>query len=271
VSPKSSPTTAPPRAALDSSTARADHALFERYRDERDPVDREMLVERFLPLARKLAARYRNSHEPFDDVFQVACLGLVKAIDRFDGERRTAFSSFAVPTITGEIKRYFRDGTWMVHVPRDLQELALRVDRTRSDLTAALHREPTIAEICADVGASDEEVLEALEAAGAHTATSLEAPRSAQDEARDTLGDTISSEDTRLRRAEDRVLLSHLMRRITARERKILHLRFVADLTQAEIGERVGLSQMQVSRIIRQALARLQTTTEIHDRETVAV
>src|SRR3954454_21803258 len=124
-----------------------DRALFERYLDRRDPVDRELLVERFLPLARQLARRYQRPEEPFDDLFQVACLGLVKAIDRFDLGRDVAFSSYAVPTILGEIKRYFRDRTWSVRVPRDLQELALRVDRKVTELSTDLRRQPTVSEI----------------------------------------------------------------------------------------------------------------------------
>src|SRR3954466_14939690 len=140
------------------SRAQEDRALFERYLDRRDPVDREMLVERFLPLARQLARRYQRPDEPFDDLFQVACLGLVKAIDRFDLDREVAFSSYAVPTILGEIKRHFRDRTWSVRVPRDLQELALKVDRAVADLSLDLRRQPTVEEIAAKVSVEEEEV-----------------------------------------------------------------------------------------------------------------
>jgi RNA polymerase sigma-B factor len=234
--------------------AEQDRALFARYLDKRDPVDREMLVERFLPLARQLARRYQRPEEPFDDLFQVACLGLVKAIDRFDLEREVAFSSYAVPTILGEIKRYFRDRTWSVRVPRDLQELALKVDRAVSELSLDLHRQPTVEEISAKVGVDEEDVLEALEASGAYKATSLESPRGSEDEAGDTLGDTLGTEEHGFALAEDRATIEHLMRSITPREREVLHLRFAEDLTQAEIGERIGVSQMQVSRILRAAL-----------------
>src|SRR4051794_19066140 len=172
----------PTRSAERSSE---DRALFERYLNRRDPVDREMLVERFLPLARQLARRYQRPEEPFDDLFQVACLGLVKAIDRFDLEREVAFSSYAVPTILGEIKRYFRDRTWSVRVPRDLQELALKVDRAVSELSLDLHRQPTVEEIGAKVGADEEDVPEALEASGAYKATSLESPRGSEEESGD--------------------------------------------------------------------------------------
>jgi len=273
VSPQPSPVlkrSAPPRSQLNANRARKDRALFERYHDDDDPVDREMLVERFLPLARRLASRYRSSEEPFDDLFQVACLGLINAIDRFDLERGIAFSSYAVPTILGEIRRHFRDRTWAVRVPRDLVELSQRVDRAVSHLTVALHRRPTIAEISDKGGVGDEEVLEALEASGAYRAISLEAPRGGDGDDGDTLGDTISIDDARLQRAEQRALLAHLMRRVTPREREVLLLRFVGDLTQAEIGERIGLSQMQVSRIIPRALLRLQATPDTHDRQTTA-
>jgi RNA polymerase sigma-B factor len=246
--------------------AEQDRALFARYLDKRDPVDREMLVERFLPLARQLARRYQRPEEPFDDLFQVACLGLVKAIDRFDLEREVAFSSYAVPTILGEIKRYFRDRTWSVRVPRDLQELALRVDRAVSDLSLGLHRQPTVAEIAEKVGVEEEDVLEALEASGAYKATSLEAPRGSDDEGGDTLGDTLGTEERGFSLAEDRATIEHLMRSISAREREVLRLRFEEDLTQAEIGELIGVSQMQVSRIIRQSVARLRSYAAVRER-----
>jgi RNA polymerase sigma-B factor len=255
-----------PDPARPVSRAEEDRALFERYLDKRDPVDREMLVERFLPLARQLARRYQRPEEPFDDLFQVACLGLVKAIDRFDLERQVAFSSYAVPTILGEIKRYFRDKTWSVRVPRDLQELALKVDRAVADLSLNLHRAPTVGEIAEKVGAEEEDVLEALEASGAYKATSLEAPRgSGEEDGGDTLGDTMGSEELGFGLAEDRATLEHLMRSITPREREVLRLRFAEDLTQAEIGERIGVSQMQVSRIIRQSISRLRSYANARD------
>jgi RNA polymerase sigma-B factor len=246
-----------------------DRALFERYLDRRDPVDREMLVERFLPLARQLARRYQRPEEPFDDLFQVACLGLVKAIDRFDLSRDVAFSSYAVPTILGEIKRYFRDRTWSVRVPRDLQELALRVDRKVSELSTDLRRAPTVPEIAEAVGIEEEDVLEALEASGAYRATSLSTPRGNEDEAGETLGDTVGTAEEGFGLAENRATLEQLMRAVTPRERDVLRLRFEEDLTQAEIGERIGVSQMQVSRIIRQSIARLRTVAHsgIDDRQ----
>jgi RNA polymerase sigma-B factor len=248
-----------------TSRVAEDRALFARYLDKRDPVDRDTLVERFLPLARQLARRYQRPDEPFDDLFQVACLGLVNAIDRYDLDREVAFSSYAVPTILGEIKRYFRDRTWSVRVPRDLQDLALKVDRAVSDLDLELHRRPTVAEIAAKVGADEDDVLEALEASGAYKATSLQVPWGPEEDSGDTLGDSIGVEESGFAAAEDRATIERVMRVITPREREVLRLRFRHDLTQAEIGERIGVSQMQVSRIIRQAVWRLRSYAEVHE------
>lgn len=242
-----------------SGRTREDRALFERHRAG-DPVAKEALVDRFLPLARQLARRYQRADEPLDDLVQVASLGLLKAIDRFDAEREIAFSSYAVPTILGELKRHFRDRTWSVRVPRDLQELSLRVDRAVTTLSRDLHRAPSIGEIAVVVGATEEQVLEALEAAGAYRATSFDAPRAGGDEeAGDTMGDAVGRDDHGYGLAEDRATLDRLMQAIGPREREVLRLRFVEDLTQAEIGERIGVSQMQISRLIRQSLARLRS------------
>jgi RNA polymerase sigma-B factor len=240
-----------------------DRALFERYLDRRDPYDRELLVERFLPLARQLARRYERPEEPFDDLFQVACLGLVKAIDRFDLSRDVAFSSYAVPTILGEIKRYFRDRTWAVRVPRDLQELALRVDRKVTELSTDWHRAPTVAELALALALDEEDVLEALEASAAYRTTSLSLPRSNDDEAGETLGDTVGTAEEGFGLAEHRATLDRLLQAVSAREREVLRLRFEEDMTQAEIGALIGVSQMQVSRIIRQSLSRLRGIVEL--------
>jgi RNA polymerase sigma-B factor len=218
-----------------------------------------VLVERFLPLARQLARRYQRAEEPLDDLVQVASLGLLKAIDRFDTSRDVAFSSYAVPTILGELKRHFRDKTWAVRVPRDLQELALKVERAVGELSRDLHRPPSVSEIAQQVGAGEEQVLEALEAGGAYRATSLQTPRVADDEGGETLGDAVGGDDRGFGLAEDRATLDRLLRGIGPREREVLRLRFAEDMTQAEIGELIGVSQMQVSRIIRQSLARLRS------------
>ncbi|MBA3746159.1 MAG: SigB/SigF/SigG family RNA polymerase sigma factor [Solirubrobacterales bacterium] len=241
----------------------SERELFERVATDGDARAREALTQRYLPLARSIAMRYRRSNEPLEDLMQVASLALVRAIDRFDPNRDIAFSSFAVPTILGEIKRHFRDRTWSVRVPRDLKELALRVDRVVGELAEALHRQPSVAEIATAVGAQDEQVLEALQASQAHRALSFETPRSTGDgDDHTTLADSIGMDESGFDRAEKRATLDALLTTVTAREREVLRLRFDQDMTQAEIGAEVGISQMQVSRTIRQALDRLRLTAE---------
>ena len=262
------PSSAP---SADGDRARSDRRLFERFFDERDPVDRDAIIERFLPLARQLAARYQRPEEPFDDVFQVACFGLVKAVDRFDAARGVAFSSYAVPTIMGEIKRHFRDRTWAVRVPRDLQDLALRVDRVADSLTRELGRAPTVDEVAASIDAHPEDVLEAMQASSAYRATSLETPRAGgDDDPGDTLGDTVGVTDDGFLRAEQRAGRPARLPSLTPREREVVRLRFEEDLTQAAIGERIGVSQMQVSRVLRQALSRLRALARVEAERTDA-
>jgi RNA polymerase sigma-B factor len=241
--------------SIDEQRLREDRALFERFADERDPADREMLVERFLPLARSLAQRYVRPGEAFDDVFQVACVGLINAIDRYDASRGRAFSSFAVPTISGEIKRYYRDKSWAVHVPRDLQDRVLAVDGAARELESVLGHHPTVAELADRLGLEDEDVLDTLHAAHARRADSLDAPYGDDDAG--TLGDTIASHDDGFHRAEQRAALARLAAILSPRERRVVALRFRHDLTQQQIGELVGLSQMQISRVLRQAIAKL--------------
>jgi RNA polymerase sigma-B factor len=242
--------------------AQEDRRLLERYHHEEDPVAREALVERFLPLARQLARRYQRAGEPLDDLIQVASLGLLKAIERFDPARETAFSSFAVPTILGELKRHFRDKGWSVRVPRDLQELAVKVDRVGEDMGRELGRAPTPGEIAERVGATPEQVLEAREAAGAYRAVSLDRPRDEEDDEAAGIADSVGADDPGFSLAEDAATVQRLMRVLTEREREVLRLRFEEDLTQSEIGERVGVSQMHVSRLIRQSVARLREVAE---------
>jgi len=239
-----------------------DRELFTRY-GAGDAQAREQLVERFLPLARQLARRYQRAGEPLDDLMQVASMGLIKAIDRFDPSREIAFSSYAVPTILGEIKRHFRDRTWAVRVPRDLQELTLRVDKAVGELSENLRRQPSISEIGDAVGADEEHVLEALQAGGAYRAISFDAPRGneGQDEVA-TLSDTIGISEEGFDRAEERATLANLLTTVTPREREVLRMRFEEDMTQAEIGAVIGVSQMQVSRVIRQALLRLRAAAD---------
>jgi RNA polymerase sigma-B factor len=254
--------------------SRADGALeerrlFARYRQDGDRAAHEALVERFLPLARLLARRYERGGEPLDDLVQVASLGLLKAIDRFEPARANAFSSFAVPTILGELKRHFRDKGWSVRVPRDLQELAVRVDRVTDDLAPELGRAPTPDEIARQIGVDTEQVLEAREAAGAHRAVSLDRPPDHGDsDGLDHIAETIGSEDSGYGLADDAATVERLMSVLSDRDREVLRLRFAEDLTQSEIGARVALSQMQISRLIRQALARLREAAE-HGTSTV--
>src|SRR4051794_4878041 len=166
-----------------SIRAREDRELFSRYLRDGEPQARAELVERFLPLARQLARRYQRAEEPLDDLIQVASIGLIKAIDRFDPDRAVAFSSYAVPTILGELKRHFRDKTWSVRVPRDLQELALKVDKKLADMSRELHRSPSVTELAEALEVTEEQVLEALEASSAYRATSIDAPRGSEDDA----------------------------------------------------------------------------------------
>jgi RNA polymerase sigma-B factor len=230
--------------------------LLARYARTRDQGTRAALVARFLPLARQLARRYRRGGEPLEDLEQVASLGLLKAIDRFDPARPTAFSSFAVPTILGELKRHFRDHGWAVRVPRDLQELAVRMEREGDELARELGRSATPEEVARRVGITTEQVLEAREAAGAYRAVSLDQPHEEQGEG-EPYETAVGEEDPGYRLAEDAATAERLMDVLTDREREVLRLRFREDLTQSEIGRRVGVSQMHVSRLIRDALARL--------------
>jgi RNA polymerase sigma-B factor len=256
----SEPRAYPPDSDSRAERARADRRLLERARDG-DQAAREALVERFLPLARQLARRYQRGGELLDDLNQVASLGLLKAIDRFDPDRQTAFSSFAVPTILGELKRHFRDKGWSVRVPRDLQELAVRLEPVSEQLARELGRAATPAEIAERTGSTLEQVLEAREAAGAYRAVSLDRPREEDDESGDG-GLVVGVEDPGFGVAEDAATVQRLMRVLSDREREVLRLRFEQDLTQAEIGHRIGVSQMHVSRIIRQAIARLREAAE---------
>lgn len=235
--------------------------LFARWRESRDPRAREQLVERFLPLARNLARRYAGAREPFDDLLQVASLGLVKAIDRFDPDRGAAFSSFAVPTILGELKRYFRDLGWSVHVPRGAQEQALKVQEAQERLTTRTGRPPSVSELAEYLELSMEDVLDALETAAAHHSASLDAPREDGEEESGTLVDVFGREDPHYELVEDTVTISSAARQLSARERRVLSLRFVKDMTQTQIATEIGVSQMQVSRILRRALSNLRELT----------
>ena len=215
---------------------------------------RELLVERFPPLARHPARQHAGPDHAFDDVFQVACIALVEAVDRSEPERGVAFSSYAIPTITGEIKRYFRDTAWAVHVPRADQELALEIQRATLRLTQQLGRRPSVEEIAERLGRTDEDVVTAR-ALGAYRAASLDAPTASDDDF--ALTDTLGTADDRLVLVEDRLDLSALMRSLSKREREALWLHFTLELTQSEISERLGVPPDEVSRTLRQAMSRL--------------
>jgi RNA polymerase sigma-B factor len=245
-----------------NAAALCERALWERHAELGEPWARDVLVERFLPLARSIARRYENLGEPIDDLNQVASLALINAVDRFDTSRGCAFTSFAVPTIAGELKRHFRDRGWAVRPPRSLQELSLRVDRATRALTQQLDRQPTVLEIAQALDCDEEHILEAQRARVGRSALSLQAPRRAD------LGsaeDKCGREDDGYHRAESRVLLERLMPLLPARDREVIRLRFGADMTQAEISAALGVSQMQVSRILRQAIDRLREI--VHQQE----
>jgi RNA polymerase sigma-B factor len=231
--------------------------LFTRWRRDQDRQARDELIERFLPLARKLARRYVQSSEPYEDLVQVASLGLVKAVERFDPGRGFAFSSFAVPTIVGELKRYFRDTAWAVHVDRGAQERARRISEAQHKLSSHTGRAPTVPELAQYLELSQEEVLDGLQAAEAYGAMSLDAPVAGEDDDDCTRLDGIGVDDERLQLVDDHATVFAAARHLPRREREILFLRFGEDLTQSEIAQRVGVSQMQVSRLLRRSLGRL--------------
>jgi RNA polymerase sigma-B factor len=233
--------------------------LLVRYHMDGDLAAREELVERFLPLARDLALRYTYTDEPYDDLLQVACLGLIKAIDRFEPGRGTKFTSYAAPTILGELKRHFRDKGWALHVPRDLQERAMAVNRQSEALSKRLGRSPKVREVATALGCSAEEVLEASEAAASYETTSLNAPAARDDDESATLVDLLGGEDSAYELVESRDAIASTWRALPGVERQVLELRFMHDLTQREIGEQIGYSQMHVSRLLRRALSRLET------------
>jgi RNA polymerase sigma-B factor len=240
-----------------------DRQLLIRYQRDGDERAREELLARFMPLARQLARRYERANEPLDDLLQVANIGLVKAIGRFDPERGTAFSSYAVPTILGELKRYFRDVGWAVHVPRGLQERVMAVNQAVARLSRTLPHSPTPAEIAAETGLTHEEVLEALEAAVAYDSVSLDTPRNSDgDDDGDSYADMLGAEDERFELVEYEASIGPALRALPDRDRIVLHLRFVEDMTQSDIAERIGVSQMHVSRLIRRALERLRAVAE---------
>lgn len=253
--------TAEPAPGPDEQLAK-ERELLARYHRTRDQAVREELVQRFMPLARRLAARYRGDREPLDDLVQVASLGLVKALDRFDPERGVAFTSYAVPTILGELKRHFRDRGWSVRVPRDLQERIARIDRAIAELPGKLGRAPSVNEIADRLELDPEEVLEAMEAGQAHHAMSLDAQSPTEEGEGVALTDRLGESEPGFETVEYGEAVTDVLETLSDRDRTVLNLRFVEDMTQTEIAQRVGVSQMHVSRILRAAVERLRGEVE---------
>ncbi|MEU3693681.1 RNA polymerase sigma factor SigF [Streptomyces narbonensis] len=235
--------------ALDTEGAAADSP-------ERTYV-RDTLIELNLPLVRYAAARFRSRNEPMEDIVQVGTIGLIKAIDRFDCERGVEFPTFAMPTVVGEIKRFFRDTSWSVRVPRRLQELRLALTKASDELAQKLDRSPTVPELAAVLGVSEEDVVDGLAVGNAYTASSLDSPSPEDDGGEGSLADRLGYEDTALEGVEYRESLKPLLAKLPPRERQIIMLRFFANMTQSQIGEEVGISQMHVSRLLTRTLAQL--------------
>lgn len=225
-----------------------------------DPRAREELMNRYLPFARSLASRYRGANESFDDLVQVASVGLVNAVNRFEPDKGTPFAAFASPTILGELKRYFRDRVWMVRVPRGLQENIRTVDAAASDLGAELHRTPTTEEIAIHTGMEEAAVNEVLVAKQERSPVSLDQP---EDEEGRTPEDRVGVSDPNFGLVDDKDEIREAMSDLSAVEKRVLRLRFIDDMTQSEIADRIGYSQMHVSRLLRRSLERLEAKTSV--------
>lgn len=232
--------------------------LFRRFKEEGDMDAREKLVMSHLNLVCFIANKFKNRGEPIDDLIQVGYLGLLKAIDRFDPSRGLEFTTFATPTIMGEIKRHFRDKGWSVRVPRRLQELSAKVNQATDTLTSQLQRSPTIAEIADYLDATVDEVLEAMESSSAYSSVSLEAPSGADDDDTPSVIDRYATEDSDLAFTDDRIIIEEALASFSPRERDVIEMRFLKGMTQIEIAEKLGISQVQVSRLLRRTLKKIQ-------------
>ena len=248
------------------TTPRALDADFFEFRRTRDRARRNALIERHVGIAYHLAGRYRHRGVANEDLEQVAMIGLLKAVERFDPEHGSSFSSFATPTILGELRRYFRDSTWAVRVPRQLQERVLAMSGVVGTLTQRLGRSPSPKEIADETGMTEEDVLEALEADGAYGTTQLEPPSDSgyRPDTSARLAD--APEDRTEQVVERRLLAESLVGKLSEREREIVEMRFVEGLTQSQIAERIGVSQMQVSRLLTRALATMRAHAEKDDQ-----
>jgi RNA polymerase sigma-B factor len=234
-----------------------DEELLDTHHREGDLATRAELMDRFMPFARKLAVRYVHSREPMDDLMQVACIGLLNAIDRFDPVHGNNFTTFAAPTILGELKRHFRDKGWAIHVPRELQERALAVSRHAERLSTELSRSPSLDELAEALDCTVEQTVEAIDAGENYQLTSLDAPVAQDDGDGCALTETLGGEDDGFELAEDRQTLASNWAELTELERQILGLRLIHGLTQREISRRIGYSQMHVSRLLRRSMLSL--------------
>lgn len=234
------------------------HELFRLYKEKGDEEARDRLIVSHLNLVRFLASKFKNRGEPLDDLVQVGTIGLIKAIDRFDPERGLEFTTYATPTILGEIKRHFRDKGWSIRVPRRLQELSAKVNQATDELTVELQRSPSVEEIAAKLGVGAEEILEAMESSGAYTSVSLEAGGSSEDDEAPALIDRLGSVDEDLDASDDRMVIDDAISDFSPREQEIVRMRFIDGLTQVEIAKRLGVSQVQVSRLLRRTLRKIQ-------------
>ena len=232
--------------------------LFRRYKEDGDMEAREQLVMSHLNLVRFLANKFKNRGEPLDDLVQVGYLGLLKAIDRFDRDRGLEFTTYATPTILGEIKRHFRDKGWSVRIPRRLQELSAKVNQATDTLTTQLQRSPTIQEIADYLDASVDEVLEAMESSSAYSSVPLEGTGSSENDDAPSVIDRYGSEDNELAFSDDRLVIEEALKGFSPREREVIELRFLKGMTQIEIAEQLGISQVQVSRLLRRTLKKIQ-------------
>ena len=234
------------------------HELFRRYKEEGDVEAREKLVMSHMNLVRFLANKFKNRGEPLDDLIQVGYLGLLKAIDRFDPSRGLEFTTYATPTIMGEIKRHFRDKGWSVRVPRRLQELSAKVNQATDVLTTELQRSPKIKEIAEYLDASVDEVLEAMESSSAYSSVPLEGTGNNDNDDAPSVLDRYATEDSALNFTDDRLIIEKALKGFSPREREIIDLRFLQGMTQIEIAEQLGISQVQVSRLLRRTLKKIQ-------------
>jgi RNA polymerase sigma-B factor len=235
----------------------SDKVLLRRYHEEGDVGAREQLIERYMSLVRSLARRYSYRGEQLDDLVQIGAIGLIKAIDRFDVNRGVELTTYATPNIIGEIKRHFRDRGWSVRVPRGLQELNIQLSKLLEQLTVQHGRSPTIPELAKAAGVTDEEVLEALESGRAYSSLSLSAGSGFDEDGELDPLESLGTEEHQYEVSEDRAVLEPGFRVLDERERKILHLRFFEGLTQSQIAQQVGISQMHVSRLIRRSLEKI--------------